>query len=536
MPLYDNKPSVINTRRPKVYQQERLSVPLRFQTSHPLLARHPGKITTSSSAVGSLDTPSRKLSSVATSRTRLDRGRRALVDEPRKPESAATTDGTAKPPPAATPSPETARKRVPVVKQVIASTNPPTKLAATPDDAAKPTSKSSSTPPPSNSPATPPAKARVVDPNSPAPTTPSPTNSRTANINTNSLPAKSTPLPSPTPTSETSRGAAAKEDKPASRATPAASKPPVETIPSPSPNPSAAETVTPNTQTETPKITKAPESDSQGNTSQLTSIAIGVACAASLAIFAILVVIFKIRVSRKRSRRQERFGDDFFGSHDRLSFSDSDGSGSKPLFVPPRPIASQVSSSTPGAEKPMTSGYPNLTGIGAHSPRAQSLADSARTYPPAPLNLQSSAYSHFPPRPPRSPLRPQATHNPGVYHRAPQGISGPQSYTPDNQSVYSSHSARGKAEMSEFYGQPTPDYNYALEYLNNYYPTSHADSTYQASHAPGDIIGMDLMHVEDRPYDARYTVDRNGVLNNYAPSIRGAGTRDSDYYYKKRIP
>ncbi|KAH9461602.1 hypothetical protein Pst134EA_017899 [Puccinia striiformis f. sp. tritici] len=92
-----------------------------------------------------------------------------------------------------------------------------------------------------------------------------------------------------------------------------------------------------------------------------------------------------------------------------------------------------------------------------------------------------------------------------------------------------------------------------MEYLEDYYPESNQSSTFQSNvdphhthhhhqqlkQNPAEMIGMEFMQVEDRPYDHRYTVDRNGVLNNYAPSIPPVPVpeipRDSDYFYKKRI-
>jgi hypothetical protein len=148
--------------------------------------------------------------------------------------------------------------------------------------------------------------------------------------------------------------------------------------------------------------------------------------------------------------------------------------------------------------------------------------------------MQSSSYTNIPPRPPRSPLRPQATHKPEAYHN-PHGYSATNSYTPDTQSIYSTNTAKGKAAAPEFYGHPSHEYNYAMEYLDHHYPDSNVDSTYQSNHHQGEMIGMSFMPVEDRPYDSRYTVDRNGILNNYTPSISTAA-RESDYYYKKRVP
>ncbi|KAI7950423.1 hypothetical protein MJO29_009097 [Puccinia striiformis f. sp. tritici] len=561
--------------------------PISFQTGHSLLTRYPVKIASHPPGLDAVDSPSSKV--LLDLPNRRERARRARVEEARKiepqPAGTATTDDPTKTTPVQPSPPEPPRKRIPSVKQV-ASTNPkPSTLA---DTATNPNT-------PAVTPPTPPGKAPVVDSNPPANNTRAPISSVPSTPADNATPTKSTPQPAApgvvplTPTTEANPAGAAAKDKPATAVSPPAvpAKTPIDkALPttnsilpltqSPATSNSAQREITPNVHKESGKIESvSPESNGKGNTSQLTSIAIGVGCAASLVVFAILVVIFKIKVSRKRARKQERFGDDFFGSHDRLSFSDSDGSR-KSEFVVPRPIGSKFPSTPSGSPElgkekhgyngsPLI-GIPNHAGIGAHSSKpssTHSLTDSPRNHVPTHLNFQSNSDpdNYLPPRPPRSPLRPgHSTQKPEAFYHPQHYVRPSNSYTPDSQSIYSTNTAtrtgagKAKALPAEFYGHPTHEHNYAMEYLEDYYPESNQSSTFQSNvdphhhphhqqqqfkQNPAEMIGMEFMQVEDRPYDHRYTVDRNGVLNNYAPSIPPVPVpeipRDSDYFYKKRI-
>ncbi|KAA1068838.1 hypothetical protein PGT21_003148 [Puccinia graminis f. sp. tritici] len=549
-----NSPSVL-TEEPKVHHQTRQSEQLKFQTSHPLLTRYPVNIAPSPAVLDTVGTPSGKVSLAL--RARHEIARRARIEDARKvdPGNITTTDDSLKSTPVQ-PSTEPPRKKISIPKQVASATTPAsnTKPTTFADNVANPNTKPT---PPGSTTANPPAKAPAVDPNPPITNSRTPINPTPSAPPNNTAPAKSALPPSTavtplTPTPEASPEATAKT---APSGTVIANKPAVESVtptapttplvPSPAANVTAQREVTPHNHTESAKVEAVPQGSSKVNTSQLTSIAIGVACAASLVIFAILVVIFKIRVCRKRARRTEKLGDDFFGSQDRLSFSDSAGSSRKSLFLVPRPIGNKFPESA--QEKPAsTFGSPNHAGIGAHSPQIQSLADAPRNHSPSPLTLQTHS-NYVPPRPPRSPLRAQTVQKPDAFYHPQKAYAGSEHYTQDSQSMYSIPATRAQANAPEFYGQPTHEYEYAMEYLENYYPDNYESSAYTSNvdppgpaglaknHKP-EMIGMEFMQVEDRPYDHRYTVDRNGVLNNYTPSIPSVPVpRESDYFYKKRV-
>ncbi|OAV93243.1 hypothetical protein PTTG_05576 [Puccinia triticina 1-1 BBBD Race 1] len=542
--IHNDKPTInsssVITEEPIVYHQTTQSESLKFQTGHPLLTLYPINIASTPAVLDTVDIPSGKVSLAL--RTRHEIARRARIEETKKvdPGTSTTSDDPAKPAPVQQ-STEPPRKKVSVPKQAANALNPaPSAKPATFADNA-PTNPPTKPTTPVNATTNPPPKAPAVDPN------PLPANSRTTlNPNPSAPPnnvaiGKTSLPPSPavaplTPIPEISREGAAR-DKPAPSGASAGVKPPIDTA-----NITSQRELTPNNHTESAKIEPVPVPDAHSkSTSHLTSIAIGVACAASLVIFAMVVVIFKIRVSKKRARRQDKLGDDFFGSHDRLSFSDSADSR-KSLFLVPRPIGNKFPLNTDSRQEKAT----NHAGIGAHSP-PQSFADATRNHTPIPLTLQSHS-NYAPPRPPRSPLRAQAIQKPGAFYH-PRSNAGSEHYTPDTQSVYSTNTGRGNAKPPEFYGQPTHEYNYAMEYLENYYPDSYESSAYHSNadplasgpgghprNGPAETIGMDFLQVDDRPYDHRYTVDRNGILNNYTPSLPPVPVpRESDYFYKKRV-
>lgn len=306
--------------------------------------------------------------------------------------------------------------------------------------------------------------------------------------------------------------------------------PPTVASPTPAPAPSSNPSIKQN-----PENPKPPKPIAEGNeklsSGQLTSIAIGVACAASLFLFAILVVIFKIRVSRKKARSRYK-ADDLFGSSERPSFSDSDLSRNS-VFVVPRPIANKfpLNPEPPREKSPFVG--PNFTGIGARTPSPHHQMSTGRRFEPIALTTQS--YSPTPIRPPRSPLKTQLIQRPEeLYHPQAQGTS--QNFQFDAQSLRS-HSQNGQTRVKDLHELEGHEYNDAMEYLDRHYEDqayeSMTDPSNYSNYDQSQLIGMKFMQVEDRPYDHRYTVDRNGVLNNFSPT-EYTDSRDSDFYFKKR--
>ncbi|CAH7685529.1 expressed protein [Phakopsora pachyrhizi] len=213
---------------------------------------------------------------------------------------------------------------------------------------------------------------------------------------------------------------------------------------------------------------------------------VGIAAGAGVAILIALIGIVMACKSRSRKKKVKTL------SGETLSIGSPYKDPVK--IIEPNTFPNYQSSNTSAYNAPSISNRTHIRDPTVANPRARLNQNYPTLYPPSRV--------HNPPsRPPRSPLRPQM----GEYRddnqsRRDQENNEYEEY--DNQNYEDDRDDYLDSYYSS--GNPQKEEGYDYDDYDDSYPQDIRDST-----------GYDVMRPEDRPYDHRYTVDRNGRLNNF---------------------